>query len=212
MRLQTVVIIGNGKTSRANVEAILSDVITVHKENIQFAFIARSTQSEGITWAQQYVAEQGRVGVVYGSDLSLDLKKLKEDNAGRTIEFYVLWDDEDYDCLEAVSFCQENNIAMFDLTNGLIAIKPSVKIEQPVLVEMPEVEKITNPEAGLVKKVIKTDEEEEEEEEEFEDDEEELDSEDIILEGIQEIARVFAMAIAAELKTILKPEADNEDK
>lgn len=212
MRLRTIVVLGNGKTSRANVDAILGDAITVHKDSVQFAFVSRSTQSEGISWAQQYVAESGCVGVVYGSDSSLDLSKVVADNSNRDIEFYLLWDDEDFDCLEAVSFCQSNNIPMFDLSNGLVAIKPATKIEQPVLSGMPEVEKITNPEVGLTKKVIKTDEEEEEEEEEFEDDEEEMDSEDIILEGIQEIARVFAMAIAAELKVLLKPEEPNEDK
>lgn len=210
MRLQTIVVVGNGKTSRANVEAILGDAFLVNKE-VKINFVARTTQSEGLTWAQQYTASQGIIGTVYGSESSLSFNQVLEDNSGRQIEFYILWDDEDFDCLEAIKFCQENGIPAFDLTNGLVPIKTKGTFTTPTLLDMPEVERVVSNKTDLKKVVIEEYDDDEEEDEE-EDDEEELDSETIVLEGIQEIARIFAMAIAAELKELLKPEGKNDSE
>jgi hypothetical protein len=214
MRLSTIVIVGNGKTSRSNVEALLSDAFLLNKDLI-VNFVSRTSQSEGITWAQQYTASSGIVGTVYGSDTSLDFEKVLKDNADRKIEFYILWDDEDFDCLEAIKFCEKNNLEAFDLTNGLVRIKPSKNpIEVPTLLDMPEVERTASvePKKSDLKKVVIEEYDDEDEDEEDEDDDEEYESEGIIVEGIQEIARIFAMAIAAELKELLKPEDSDESK
>ena len=55
MRRVTIAVIGNGKTSRANVEALLNDTIESFDETY-IALIYDKTPSEGVVWAKDKVA------------------------------------------------------------------------------------------------------------------------------------------------------------
>ena len=104
----------------------------------------------------------------------------------------------------------------FDLTNGLVAIKPiTTDIKpRPVVAAMPEVEAKVNPievkkDAKYKSSFLKIEEDEEEDyDEEDDDDEEEYESSDIILEAVEEIAKIFAVAIASAIKEAMEKGPD----
>jgi hypothetical protein len=103
----------------------------------------------------------------------------------------------------------------FDLTNGLVAIKPiTTDIKpRPVVAAMPEVETKVNPievkkDAKYKSSFLKIEEDEEEDYDEEDDDEEEYESSDIILEAVEEIAKIFAVAIASAIKEAMEKGPD----
>ena len=138
MRRVTIAVIGNGKTSRANVEALLNDTIESFDETY-IALIYDKTPSEGVVWSKQYADSKN---LSYKEYLDLNFSSFVTDNKDRETKFFILWDDEDFECVEAIRCSQENSIMSFDLTNGLVAIKPiTTDIKpRPVVAAMPEVE------------------------------------------------------------------------
>ena len=212
MRRVTIAVIGNGKTSRANVEALLNDTIESFDETY-IALIYDKTPSEGVVWAKQYSDSKS---ITYKEYSDLDFSSFVIDNKDRETKFFILWDDEDFECVEAIRCSQKHNITSFDLTNGLVAIKSITTDIKPRQFEnMPEVETKVNPtdyskketknESNFVR--IEKDQEEEYEDEE-DDDEGEYESSDIILEAVEEIAKIFAVAIASAIKEAMEKGPD----
>jgi hypothetical protein len=212
MRRVTIAVIGNGKTSRANVEALLNDTIESFDETY-IALIYDKTPSEGVVWAKQYSDSKS---ITYKEYSGLDFSTFVTDNKDRETKFFILWDDEDFECVEAIRCSQKHNIRSFDLTNGLVAIKSITTDIKPRQFEnMPEVETKVNPtdyskketknESNFVR--IEKDQEEEYEDEE-DDDEGEYESSDIILEAVEEIAKIFAVAIASAIKEAMEKGPD----
>ena len=212
MRRVTIAVIGNGKTSRANVEALLNDTIESFDETY-VALIYDKTPSEGVVWAKQYSDSKS---ITYKEYSDLDFSTFVTDNKDRETKFFILWDDEDFECVEAIRCSQKHNIRSFDLTNGLVAIKSITTDIKPRQFEnMPEVETKVNPtdyskketknESNFVR--IEKDQEEEYEDEEDED-EGEYESSDIILEAVEEIAKIFAVAIASAIKEAMEKGPD----
>jgi hypothetical protein len=212
MRRVTIAVIGNGKTSRANVEALLNDTIESFDETY-IALIYDKTPSEGVVWAKQYSDSKS---ITYKEYSDLDFSTFVTDNKDRETKFFILWDDEDFECVEAIRCSQKHNIRSFDLTNGLVAIKSITTDIKPRQFEnMPEVETKVNPtdyskketknESNFVR--IEKDQEEEYEDEEDED-EGEYESSDIILEAVEEIAKIFAVAIASAIKEAMEKGPD----
>jgi hypothetical protein len=212
MRRVTIAVIGNGKTSRANVEALLNDTIESFDETY-VALIYDKTPSEGVVWAKQYSDSKS---ITYKEYSDLDFSTFVTDNKDRETKFFILWDDEDFECVEAIRCSQKHNIRSFDLTNGLVAIKSITTDIKPRQFEnMPEVETKVNPtdyskketknESNFVR--IEKDQEEEYEDEE-DDDEGEYESSDIILEAVEEIAKIFAVAIASAIKEAMEKGPD----
>ena len=211
MRRVTIAVIGNGKTSRANVEALLNDTIESFDESY-IALIYDKTPSEGVTWSKQYADSKD---VPYKEYASLDFSTFITDNKDKEIKFFVLWDDEDFECVEAIRCSQENNFSSFDLTNGLVAIKSvALNIAPRVApIDMPEIETqvkvdIDTKNKKYVSSFIKIEVEEDEEEEEEEEDDSDYESSDIIFEAVEEIAKIFAMAVASAIKEAMKETPD----
>ena len=212
MRRVTIAVIGNGKTSRANVEALLNDTIESFDETY-IALIYDKTPSEGVVWAKQYSDSKS---ITYKEYSDLDFSNFVIDNKDRETKFFILWDDEDFECVEAIRCSQENSFAAFDLTNGLVSIKSITKDIKPRTAPavMPEVETKVNinikdegkSASNFVKITVHEDEEEDYDEED--DDEEEYESSDIILEAVEEIAKIFAVAIASAIKEAMEKGPD----
>lgn len=212
MRRVTIAVIGNGKTSRANVEALLNDTIESFDETY-IALIYDKTPSEGVVWAKQYSDSKS---ITYKEYSDLDFSNFVIDNKDRETKFFILWDDEDFECVEAIRCSQENSFAAFDLTNGLVSIKSITKDIKPRTAPavMPEVETKVNinikdegkSASNFVKITVHEDDEEDYDEED--DDEEEYESSDIILEAVEEIAKIFAVAIASAIKEAMEKGPD----
>ena len=212
MRRVTIAVIGNGKTSRANVEALLNDTIESFDETY-ISLIYDKTPSEGVVWAKQYSDSKS---ITYKEYSDLDFSNFVIDNKDRETKFFILWDDEDFECVEAIRCSQENSFAAFDLTNGLVSIKSITKDIKPRTAPavMPEVETKVNinikdegkSASNFVKITVHEDEEEDYDEED--DDEEEYESSDIILEAVEEIAKIFAVAIASAIKEAMEKGPD----
>ena len=212
MRRVTIAVIGNGKTSRANVEALLNDTIESFDETY-LALIYDNTPSEGVTWSKQYAESKS---IPFKEYSALDFSGLTVDSKDREIKLFILWDDEDFECVEAIRCSQENSFAAFDLTNGLVSIKSITKDIKPRTAPavMPEVETKVNinikdeakSASNFVKITVHEDEEEDYDEED--DDEEEYESSDIILEAVEEIAKIFAVAIASAIKEAMEKGPD----
>lgn len=216
MRRVTIAVIGNAKTTRANVEALISDIVdSVDEAAIVTVFDKK--QSDGQIWAEQYAVDKGlQHGVYDHNDYKTMLKEQKNE-----LKFFILWDDEDPECQLAASVAQENKIQAFDLTDGLIMIPlNSEPISKPAVAEVPEVE--TKVSAEPVEPQLSTptinqpvrvsigdletfftdvaDESEEDDEEDEEEDEEIIDDlGDLMKALIEELATIFADKVAEEL-------------
>lgn len=110
---------------------------------------------------------------------------------------FVLWDDEDTDCQNTVSLCNDLNVNCYDLTDGLNQIKSSGKVEVAEEPSIPVQEQIPL----IIAEDFEYEEEEDDEEiEEVEDDE----LTDEIYFGIQALVKAIAKAVVAELQNAPK--------
>jgi len=177
---ENIVVVGNGKTSRENVEALIDDYIYANKE-IVFHLISTGKQSDGQVWAKQYLTDK-KISVEVGNTLE----------TYKNAAFFILWDDEDDESVNALATAKEQGLPAFDLTNGLVEISPSETIEK---IERPRPHV-----AELIEKVIEdnnelldmlTDSDEEPEEDVYE---------DPLYEAVRVIASIFAEEFAKVLK------------
>ena len=172
----TVLLAGSGATSRANVEALMSDHYYANGDPKALVLSFISKPSQGQVWAAQQAKQQKIDVIVYAnsgafldsiSHATLVEAKAPIDEsikAFKEAEVFILWSDEDPDCADALAVCKTYGLASYDLCDGLAKITPADEIKRSSVPVMPESEASTD-------KV--EDEEEEEEEEEVEDEEEE---------------------------------------
>ena len=224
MRRVTIAVIGNAKSTRANVEALITDMVEA-MDSVALATVYKDKQSDGQIWAEQLAQDKSIPWVAYDkNDYTTLLKEHKENE----IKFFVLWDDEDPECQLAASVAQENSIIAYDLTNGLMQIPFSTAtIQKPTVTAIPEVEsEVSNEpvepqladESGGSKRVVldvgeavasliataSLSSEDEEELDESEEDEEEVwDLGELLEDAIAEAARHFARSFADEFKKIM---------
>jgi hypothetical protein len=139
MRRVTIAVIGNAKTTRANLEALISDVIdSVDEAGIVTVY--DKTPSDGVTWATQYAKDKE---ILIGSYEGNNYDELIAENSVDEIKFFMLWDDEDPDCQLAASVAQEHRILAYDLTNGLMLIPiSSTPILRPIQAQIPAAEEV----------------------------------------------------------------------
>jgi hypothetical protein len=200
MRRVTIAVIGNAKTTRANVEALIGDVVDSVDEAI-IATVYDEAQSDAQVWAEQY-AQDKEIPVLQYNRNGFD--EMLVENKVSDLKFFMLWDDEDPQCQLAASVAQANNILAYDLTDGLIMIPlNSEPIARPTQSEIPKAEEI-EPEVATVEVVLEHIEEAPEEVvTEFEDDED-WELSELFMSFIDEAAKVFARKMAAEVKRLLK--------
>jgi len=160
--MKNIVVVGNGKTSRANVEALIDDYFYVYPEMTVYIPVYDSL-SEGQVWALQYASDKNKTIIAkakpssktfgvpvasldterYDSPLSEILTKDED------VDVFILWDETDNIATEALALAREHGKKAFDLTNGLLELGSESKpepvetpiVEEPVKVEKPEVKK-----------------------------------------------------------------------
>jgi hypothetical protein len=200
MRRVTIAVIGNAKTTRANVEALISDVVDSVDEAI-IATVYDKVPSDGITWAEQWAADKG-IPILQYTDNSYD--ELFAENSAEDLKFFMLWSDEDPECQLAASKAQESRILAYDLTDGLVLIPlNSEPILKPEITAMPEVEAVvTKLEAPTIELTTEVEDIEELDDEEDYDSEYDLEENLVVL--VSEMGKIFARSFAKEFKRIIK--------
>jgi hypothetical protein len=176
----TLVVVGNGKTSRANVEALIDDYIYANPK-LELSFYVQDKLSEGQVWLKQYAQDKE---ISFKESGSLPKEK---DSA-----FFILWDDEDPACALALATAQDNDIPAFDLTNGLVQLSSPNKLEiiEPPAIPVQEQIPVEDVEE-IVSQVT------------FEEDDEES-YEDPLYEAIRIVAEIFAETLAKEIVKAMK--------
>jgi len=196
MRRVTIAVIGNAKTTRANVEALIGDVVDSVDEAI-IATVYDQKPSDGILWAEQYAADKGIPVLQYPEN---NYDALLTENAREDVKFFLLWSDEDPECQLAASRAQEARVMAYDLTDGLILIPLNIEpISRPVQAVIPEAEEVIA-EPTPVEVEIDV----EEEEYAGADYESEYDLEENLIVLVSEMGKIFARSFAAEFKRIIK--------
>lgn len=135
MRRVTIAVIGNKKTTRANVEALIGDMFDSVDE-AKIALIYRESKSDGQVWAEQFAKDSGVEVVEYPEN---NWVKAMVDTPSSDLRVFALWDEEDEDCLEASQVAAENSITVYDLSDGLLRI-PVVAREPRTTSDMPAIE------------------------------------------------------------------------
>ena len=200
MRRVTIAVIGNAKTTRANVEALIGDVVDSVDE-ATIATVYDQEQSDGQIWTEQY-AQDKQVPVHQYKNNSYS--ELLSANKAEDIKFFMLWDDEDPACQLAAHVAQENQILAYDLTDGLIMIPlNSEPISRPVQAEIPEAEEVAE-EVPVVEVIFEPSEEVEEDEEEEDLPELDYDLGELMTIAIEQAGKVFARSFAEEFMRLLK--------
>lgn len=194
MRRVTIVVIGNGKSTRSNVESLISDVADSMDE-VTVATVYNTKQSEGQVWAEQW-AQDKEIPVLQYPENNYDA--LFAETAMNETQFFLLWDDEDADCQLACSKAQEYKVRAFDLLEGLIAIDLGEKpIVQPV---KPPVHDLVEEEPALIplSAVLAAQDEPEDE------DEVSIDLDLAIQDTLDELAVLLAEKLITEITRKLK--------
>lgn len=179
----TVLLAGSGATSRANVEALMSDHYYANGDPKALVLAFISKPSQGQVWAAQQAKQQNIDVIVYansGAFLdSLSHATLVETNAPidesikvfKEAEVFILWSDEDSDCADALAVCKTYGLASYDLCDGLAKITPADEIKRFSVPVMPESEASTEkaPVVGEDDEDYEEPEDEDVEEEEYDD-------------------------------------------
>lgn len=206
MRRVTIAVMGNGKTTRANVEALISDVVDSVDEAM-IAIVYNEKKSDGVEWAYQYAIDKELPILDYSRN---NYEELLVENTIEELRFFALWDDDDSECQTAAAIAQQNNIPVYDLTNGLVSVPLSQEpIASPPRVVMPISETQVSEEPLVIKKVSRRIEEILENKEEPDDDDEddedgEYDLEETLVILVSEMGKIFARSFAQEFKRIIK--------
>lgn len=134
--MENILIVGRGKTSRANIDALMTDYYKSHK-NVTLHVIDPEKLTESHDWIIQHADDAGIDVVLYVGDVAVP----KLDNAS----MFILWDDEDPRCQASVVFAKEHNMPVFDLTNGLYTIHIPDSVPPVVTPKMPPEELVDEP-------------------------------------------------------------------
>ncbi|CAB4128020.1 hypothetical protein UFOVP225_2 [uncultured Caudovirales phage] len=197
MRRVTIAVIGNAKTTRANLEALISDVVE-SVDQATIVTIYNEEPSEALIWATQYAQDKGIETLQYPDN---NYEALVAEHKREELRFFMLWDDDDSECQLAASMAQEFNIPAYDLTDGLMLITLNqAPISRPVKTEPPVIEAIVTPTQQPEAEI----EEAEELDEEDEDEEGEYDLGELMTLAIEEAGRIFARSFASEFMKLLK--------
>lgn len=199
-----VLVAGNGKSSRANIESLIDDYFYSKGDGAVLVLGFDKEPSAGQVYAAQFAKDKGRDIVVFcshGANFSASIPSAsvseRDDYLSSLADFlkgedsvgFLLWEDTDDDSIKTLRALTEAGVKCMDLTNGLLALETVEGATAPATPEMPQQELLLD---------VKVEEEDDELEEDEEDDEEEEDSEleDALYEAIYPFAEVLADAFA----------------
>lgn len=219
-----VLVAGNGKTSRANVEALMDDHYYANGETGTLIIPVIDKPTEGQVWAAQFAKDNNKqITVIAKPGASYEVlpktaylesaNPLEESVAaikGQNSVAFLLWSDEDENCSDMLALCKEYEVDARDLTNGLATIHATEGLKFEVRPPIPVQETLP------VK--VKDEEEELEEDEDEEDEDEELDEDDEVdydlVGALQTIAEFIASYVVdeLELRYVLRTRLNEENK
>jgi len=200
--VEAILVTGSGSTTRANVEAMIDDYFYPFPEaKIYLAIHGAVTEAQ--VWLTQYAIDKKKEIIAYQTDgaqmmgIPTTVERVVSDepikaiiDLGLKLDALVFWNDEDIVSLNALALCKENGIEVRDFTEGLNIIHPVEGIKSVEPSEIPESEKLP-----AVEPEVEFEPEEDEDDEEYE---------DPLYEAINVVAKIFAEAIAQELRKVLK--------
>jgi hypothetical protein len=193
MRRVTIAVIGNAKTTRANLEALIGDVV----ESVDQATVVtvyNEAPSEALIWATQYAQDKGIETLQYPDN---NYEALVAEHKRDELRFFMLWSDEDPECQLAASMSQEFNVPAYDLTDGLMLIPLNqAPISRPAKTEAPVIESVVNP--------APTQQPEADVDEPAVEDFEEYDLGEVMTLALEEAGKIFARSFATEFMRLLK--------
>lgn len=172
-----IIVVGNGKTSRANIEALIDDYIYANPKVKFTLHSSKGALSEGQNWLKSYLIDK---------EITHDSEPVLEEKPELKTAMFILWDDEDAESANYLAMAKEYSVPAFDLTDGLVAITPTDGLVVAEAPQMPEKEQISEDTSELLE------------------DDEDSEYEDPLYEAIRVVANIFAEAIAEELKKVLK--------
>jgi hypothetical protein len=219
-----VLVTGSGATSRANLEALMEDHYYANGQKGILVLAFKDAPSQGQVFAAQLAKDKSKEVIIFATESArydglpsasttmtdtplqgaIDLMK------GNKASAFILWSDDDQECLSTLVKCKEAGIPCFDLTDGLNAVNPSEGAAETVAPSIPKQEQVK-------KKEDEEDGADEAEEDDLEEDEEEEEESDFMEDlyfGVQALAKIFAQALIEELastKTEIVPEDKTTD-
>lgn len=156
--------------------------------------LAGDKSKEIVIFAEESAQFEGLPGGTSFTNSESPIRDAIKHIKGEKAVAFILWDDEDEDCLNTLAICKEMNVPCYDLTDGLNDLKAAKDIK-------PKEEPIAIPLAEIIG---------EEEQEVAEDEDEEFDDEDEIIEevftGLEALAKLIARAVVAELNASNQPQ------
>jgi hypothetical protein len=196
------IIIGNGSSSRVNIESLLDDYFYAKDDKGVLVIPVTEAPSQGQIFAAQFAKDNGIELLVIATEdanlSSIPAASLVEDadpirkaftaipEDVKLINAFFLWEDNDPNCANALAWAKDRGISACDLTNGLVDIIPAEGLVVSTPLVIPEEER------GTVEGY------EEEDEEYEESDVDEL----LISDAVVTLLRLFAREVAKELKKL----------
>lgn len=132
----SIVVVGNGKTSRENIEALIDDYLYANPK-VRIVLYSADKLSDGQIWLKQYLEYKGT-----SHEVALrSMPKVEGSTA-----MFLLWAEDDVESNNLLSVANEYNWPAFDLTNGLHQINsanppvatPKVVEDSTIEEELPE--------------------------------------------------------------------------
>ena len=216
-----VLVTGNGKTSRANIEALLEDHYYKNGKSgtIVVAYETKPTPEQvyAIQFSKDkdkeillFTTESGRFDGAPSASVELSsdpLSSAVDFLRGLKASAFLLWSDEDSGCQTSLALCKDAGIPCFDLTEGLLPLTPSDDLKPVAAPVIPKQEILDKDEEDEDE-----DEEEEDEEDEDEEDEEEYEEVDDVYYGLEALAKFIAKEVSKEvLKGLQKPQEGEKE-
>ena len=218
-----VLVAGSGKTSRANIEALLEDHYYAKGKSGTLVIPYQTKPNPEQVYAIQFSKDKEKDILLFTTDRGRfdgapsASVSIAEDPVKGAIEFlkgldasaFLLWADEDSDCQTILALAKDAGVPCFDLTEGLLPLTPASDIKPAQSPTIPEQETLEYTSKKGDDEDEEDDEEEEEEDDEEDEDEEEYEEMDDVYYGLEALAKYIAKEVAKQVVEELKkaPEA-----
>jgi hypothetical protein len=200
-----ILVAGNGKSSRANIEGLIEDYFYSKPGTAVLVLGFDKEPSVGQTYAAQYAKDRAKDIIVFcskgASTSGIPAATISERDdfktsltdflAGEDAVGFLLWEDTDDASVEALKALSGVGIRCMDLTNGLLPLEAVEGSPEPIAPAIPQQE--------MLLEVEEDEELEEDEDEDPEEDEEQEALEDALYEAVYPFAEVLADAFAEAL-------------
>ena len=154
-----VLVAGNGETTRANVEALMEDHYYAQGDNGTLVIAFESAPTKSQIYTAMYAKDCKKDIVVFChpdaqtagipsasvSNSPNPIEDAVKHIAGQNSVAFILWSDEDDQCLKAAKICKDSGVAAFDLCDGLV---PLSDLKAPERLQVTVQDVLTTPTAS----------------------------------------------------------------